>query len=169
MTTISMYGTATGAAIRGLTNLDAILDKAAAFAEARKIDPAVLLNSRLAPDMFPLTRQVQIACDFAKGMTARLGGVENPKFDDTETSIAELKARIARVLDFVRSVPEAGFAGSEDREITVPAGPNTYTFKGLPYLVGYALPNFHFHLTTAYAILRHNGVELGKRDYIGQV
>ena len=166
---LSLYGVASSSAIRGLTNLDAILDKAAASAEARKFDPAVLLNARLAPDMFPLTRQVQIACDFAKGIMARLGGIENPKFEDKETSIPELKERIAKTLAFVRSVPEAGFAGAETREITIQAGPNTFTFAGMPYLFGYALPNFHFHMTTAYAILRHNGVDLGKRDYIGQV
>jgi hypothetical protein len=164
---ISLYGTASTCAIRGLNNLDAILDKAAASAEARKIDPSVLLNSRLAPDMFPLVRQVQIACDFAKGPIARLSGTENPKFEDVETDIPALKARIARTLEFVRSIPESALDGAEDRDITIQAGSQTLQFKGLPYLVGFALPNFYFHLSMAYAILRHNGVDIGKRDFIG--
>ena len=164
---ISVYNTASTTAIRGLNNFDAILDKAAASAEARKFDSAILLNARLAPDMFTFIRQVQIACDFGKGMMARLAGVENPKFEDNEASIADLKARIAKTLEFVRSVPEAAFAGAEDRDITIQAGSQTFEFKGLAYLVGFAIPNFNFHLTTAYAILRHNGVEVGKRDYIG--
>jgi uncharacterized protein len=164
---ISMYGLAHTSTTRGLRALDAILDKAVAFAEAKKIDPSVLINARLAPDMFPLVRQVQIACDFGKGPMARLSGAENPRFEDTETSFPELKARIARTLDFIASVPESAFAGAEDRDITVQAGPQTLQFKGLPYLVGYVLPNLNFHLSMAYAILRHNGVELGKRDYLG--
>ena len=164
---ISMYGLAHTSTTRGLRALDAILDKAAAFAEARKIDPSVLLNARLAPDMFPLVRQVQIACDFGKGPMARLAGIENPRHEDTEASFPELKARIAKVLDFIASVPESAFAGCEDREITVQAGPQTLQFQGLPYLVGYVLPNLNFHLSMAYAILRHNGVEIGKRDYLG--
>jgi hypothetical protein len=164
---ISMYGLAQSSTTRGLRALDAILDKAVAFAEAKKIDASVLINARLAPDMFPLVRQVQIACDFGKGPMARLAGLENPRFEDVETSFPELKARIARTLDFIASVPEAAFAGAEDRDITVQAGPQTLQFKGLPYLVGYVLPNLNFHLSMAYAILRHNGVELGKRDYLG--
>ena len=164
---ITLYGTASNAAIRGLKNLDAILDKAIASAEARKIDPSVLLGSRLAPDMFPLTRQIQIACDFCKGVMARLADVENSKFEDNETSFAGLKDRIARTLEFVKSVPEAKFAGGEDRDLTIQAGPRTLQFKGLPYLLGYALPNLYFHSSMAYAILRHNGVELGKTDFLG--
>ena len=164
---ISMYGLAHASTTQGLRALDLILDKAVAFAEARKIDPSVLLNSRLAPDMFPLLRQVQIACDFGKGPMARLSGGENPRFEDTETSFPELKARIAKTLEFIASVPEAAFAGCEDRDITLQAGPQTLQFKGLHYLVGYALPNLNFHLSMAYAILRHNGVEIGKRDYLG--
>ena len=164
---ISMYGLAHASTTRGLRALDAILDKTVAFAEARKIDPSVLINARLAPDMFPLVRQVQIACDFGKGPMARLSGRENPRFEDVETSFPELKARIARTLEFIASVPESEFAGAEDRDITVQAGPQTLQFKGLPYLVGYVLPNLNFHLSMAYAILRHNGVELGKRDYLG--
>jgi hypothetical protein len=164
---ITMFALAKTSTTRALRNLDAILDKALASAEARKIDPSVFLGSRLAPDMFPLLRQVQIACDFGKGPMARLSGTENPKFDDTETSIPELKARIAKTLAFIETVPESAFAGCEDRDITIQAGPNTMEFKGLPYLVGYVLPNLNFHCSMAYAILRHNGVEIGKRDYIG--
>ena len=164
---ITVHGTASISAIRALKNLDVILDKALASAEARKIDPAVLLGSRLAPDMFPLLRQVQIACDFAKGPVARLAGIDNPKFEDVETTIPELKVRIARTLEFVKSVPESNFAGAEDRDITIQAGSQTLEFKGLAYLIGFALPNLNFHMSMAYAILRHNGVDVGKRDYIG--
>jgi len=164
---ISLYGTASTSALRGLNSLDGILDKALASAEARKIDPSVLLHSRIAPDMFPLIRQVQIACDFAKGPMARLAGIENPKFEDVETSIPELKARIERTRAFVKSISEASLEGAEDRDITIQAGSQTLEFKGMPYLVGFALPNFHFHLSMAYAILRHNGVDIGKRDFIG--
>lgn len=164
---ITLYGTARTSAIRAMNNLSAILDKAAASAEARKFDPSVLLAARLAPDMFPLVRQVQIACDFAKGPMARLAGIENPKFEDVETTFGELKARIARTIDFVNNVPEASFGGAEDRDISIQAGSQTLEFKGLPYLVGFALPNLNFHLAMAYAILRHNGVDIGKRDYIG--
>jgi hypothetical protein len=165
---ISTYLTARTSTTRALSSLDGIIDKAVASAEARKIDPAVFLAARLAPDMFTLTRQVQIACDFCKGTMARLGGVENPKFEDSETSFAELKQRIARTRDFVEGVAESGFAGAEDRDLTIQAGPRTLEFKGLPYLLGYALPNLYFHTSMAYAILRHNGVDLGKQDFIGQ-
>lgn len=164
---ITLYGTARTSVIRAMNSLAAILDKAMASAEARKFDPSVLLASRLAPDMFPLVRQVQIACDFAKGPMARLSGVDNPKFEDVETTFGELKARITRTIEFVNNVPEASFAGAEDRDITIQAGSQTLEFKGLSYLIGFALPNLNFHLSMAYAILRHNGVEIGKRDYIG--
>jgi hypothetical protein len=165
---LTMYSTARSSTLRALTNLDTILDKAVASADARRFDPRVFLTSRLAPDMFPLTRQVQIACDFCKGTMARLGGVDNPKFEDTEASIADLKARIAKTRSFVEGVAEAGFAGAEEREISFQAGPNQMQFQGLPYLLGYALPNLYFHMSMAYAILRHNGVDLGKRDFLGQ-
>src|SRR6478736_4729214 len=125
----SMYTTARTSALRALANLDTILDKAVASAEARKFDPAVFLTARLAPDMFPFTRQVQIACDFCKGTMARLGGVDNPKFEDTEASIADLKARIAKTRAFVEGVAEAGFAGAEDRDLVLQAGPRTLEFK----------------------------------------
>jgi hypothetical protein len=164
---LDLHQTVTATAIRGLTALDAILDKAAAYAEARKIDPAVLLASRLYPDMFPLSRQLQIACDFAKSPIARLAGIEVPKFEDTETTFPEFKARIARTLDFVRSVPADKLAGAEDRTIEWKAGPNDMKMAGAPYFAGYAVPNFYFHLSMAYAILRHNGLEIGKRDFLG--
>ena len=164
---ISMYTTARTSTLRGLASLDGILDKAVASAEARKFDPAVLLSARLAPDMFTFTRQVQIACDFCKGVMARLGGVENPAMADTETTFAELKARIAKTRAFVESVAEGGFAGAETRTLQLKAGPREFELQGMPYLVGYALPNLNFHMSMAYAILRHNGVDLGKQDYIG--
>ncbi len=165
---ITMYDTLVPIANRMLGRLSAILDKGAAFAEAKKIDPTVLLNARLAPDMFALTRQVQIACDVIKGGVARLGGVEVPKHEDNETSFAELKARVAKVQAFVNSVPAAGFAGSEDRVITLAMRSGDMHFNGADYLRFFVLPNFYFHITTTYAILRHNGVELGKMDFIGQ-
>ncbi len=164
---ISLYDVTHTTAVRGLANLDVLLDKAEANAGLRKIDPAVLLASRLAPDMFPLIRQVQIACDFAKGPIARLAGIENPKFEDVETDIAGLKARIAKTLAFVNGVPASALDGAETRDITIQAGSQTMEFKGQAYLVGFAIPNFYFHLSMAYAILRHNGVDVGKRDFIG--
>ena len=165
--TISMYAASVPVFKHILTSLSEILDKAAAHAGAKKIEPDALLQARLFPDMFTLRRQVLIACDFAKGTSARLAGVEVPKYDDNEASFAELKARIAKTLAFIETLSAAQIDGSEDRDITVQAGPNTLQFKGLPYLLHYALPNFYFHVVTAYAILRHNGLELGKRDFVG--
>ena len=150
-----------------LKNLSAILDKAQAHCEAKKTDPAVLLASRLYPDMFPLVRQIQIASDNAKGPVARLAGVEVPKYEDTEETIADLKARIAKTIDFVGSFKPAQIDGSEDKDIHLKLGPREVDWKGMQYLLGFALPNFYFHVVTAYDILRHNGVEIGKRDYIG--
>jgi hypothetical protein len=164
---ISMYEALVPVANRMLNNLSAILDKGAAFADAKKIEQTVLTGARLAPDMFPLTRQVQIACDMVKGGAARLGGVEVPKHEDTETTFAELKARIAKVQTFINGVPAANFAGSEDRVITLNMRTGDMHFKGLDYLRYFVMPNFYFHITTAYVILRHNGVELGKMDFIG--
>ena len=155
--------------VKTLGNLSAILDKAAAHAEAKKIDPAVLLASRLYPDMFPLTKQVQVACDFAKGTVARLAGQEPQKYDDNETTIEALKARIAKTVDYVQGFQAAQFAGAEERDVQMKIRDQTLTFKGLSYLAHMALPNFYFHATTAYDILRHNGVELGKRDFIGAI
>jgi len=153
--------------VKTLTALSGVLDKAAAHAEARKINPSVLLGARLFPDMFPLARQVQIACDFAKGAAARLAGQEPPAFEDNEASFDELKARIAKTVDYVQSVPESAFAGSEARAIEVKGRERTLNFTGSVYLAHFVLPNFFFHATTAYDILRHNGVELGKKDFIG--
>jgi len=164
-----MYSMSVPVFAKTLGNLSAILDKAAAHAEAKKIDPAVLLASRLYPDMFPLTKQVQVACDFAKGTVARLAGEEPPKDDDNETTIEALKARIARTVDYVQGFQAARFAGAEERDVQMKIRDQTLSFKGLPYLAHVALPNFFFHATTAYDILRHNGVELGKRDFIGAI
>jgi hypothetical protein len=149
-----------------LTNLSYFLDKGAAYAEAKKFDPANLLNYRLAPDMLPFTKQVQIACDAAKLCAARIAGVDAPKFDDNEASFPELKARIAKTLDFLASVPADKLDGTEDKDISFPSGGSTRTMKAQAYLTTWALPNMFFHVTTAYAILRHNGVELGKGDYL---
>jgi len=150
-----------------LRNLSAILAKAQAHCEARKIDPLVLTSARLYPDMFPLARQVQIACDSAKGAAARLAGVEAPKQEDTEKTFEELQARIGRTLDFIASVKPAQIDGSEEREVVLKLRGRDVPFKGVQYLLGFAWPNFYFHVTTAYAILRHNGVELGKADFLG--
>lgn len=163
----SMYQATVPALLRTLKAMSAILDKAAADAAARKIDPAVLLGFRLAPDMFALARQVQMVTDFAKGTMARLAGVENPKYEDTEKTIDELKARIAKAIAFVQSFKPEALEGSETRSISLPIGGQTMTFTGQDYLVGFALPNFYFHATAAYSILRHCGVALGKRDFLG--
>jgi hypothetical protein len=149
-----------------LRNLSAILDKAQAYAEAKKLEPDVLGAQRLIADMFPLARQVQIACDTAKGAVARLAGVEIPQHADTEQTIPELKARIAKVLDFIESVPAAKIEGSDEREVVMKMRGQDMKFQGFHYLAGHALPNFYFHVTTAYNILRSNGVEIGKRDYL---
>jgi uncharacterized protein len=150
-----------------LGNLSHFLDKGLAHAQARKFDPQVLVNYRLAPDMLPFNRQIQIACDAAKNGVARLSGVEAPKFEDNETTFEELRARIAKTVAWLETVPAAKLDGSEDKDITFPVGREaTRTMKGEAYLKHWALPNFFFHVTTAYAILRHNGVELGKSDYL---
>ena len=154
----------------GLNALSGILDKAAAYAEAKKIDPAVLLNSRLFPDMFPFSRQVQIACDQAKNGAARLAGIDPPRYEDTETTIDQLKARIAKTLEFVKTVDAKAIDAAGSREVTFPLGPtNKGHMKGDDYLTHFVLPNFYFHLTAAYAILRHCGVEIGKRDFLGAI
>ncbi len=162
-----MYQASAPRFVSMLNNLAGILDKAAAHAEAKQIDALVLTGSRLYPDMFALARQVQIACDNAKGAVARLAGVEVPRHEDTEKTFDELKARIAKTIEFVNSIPPAQIDGSEDRDIRLKLGKLEVTWKGMQYLLGFALPNFYFHVVTAYAILRHDGVELGKRDYIG--
>jgi len=164
---LSMYSASVPVFIRMLGHLANWLDRAEAHAQAKKFDPAVYLSARLAPDMLPFVKQIQIACDAAKFGVARLGGVEAPKFDDGEASFAELRERIRRTQEFVRSVPPAAIDGTEDKDITVPRRDGNLVLKGEFYLKHYVLPNFYFHLTTAYALLRHNGVDLGKGDYLG--
>jgi hypothetical protein len=163
---ISMYRASAPVFLQMLPCLSAVLDKAAAHAAARKIDPTALLQARLYPDMFPLPRQVQIAADFAKGAMARLAGVEPPKYADTEATFDELKARIAKTIDFIKEFKPSQIDGSEERDIVLQMGGQTRNFKGENYLINTVLPNFFFHVTTAYAILRHNGVEIGKTDYM---
>jgi hypothetical protein len=164
---ISMYQITIPVFTRALNNLSAILNKGAAHAEAKKIDPSVFINARLAPDMFALARQIQIATDAVKGCGARLAGVEIPSFADTEASFPELLERIAKTQAFLNSITEAQLEGSEDRTVTLKMRGNDVEFKGMAYLQGVVLPNLYFHITTAYGILRHNGVELGKMDYLG--
>jgi hypothetical protein len=165
--TLSMYQASAPVFIQGLTGLRGVLDKAADHAERRGIEPAALLQARLYPDMFPFVRQVQIAGDFAKGAVSRLAGAQPPAYEDTESSFNELKARVDRTLAHLRGFEAAQIDGSEEREVTLVRRGETSVVKGRPYLLEQALPNFFFHLTTAYAILRHNGVELGKRDFLG--
>jgi hypothetical protein len=164
----SMHQAAAPGILQTLKALDGVLAKAEAFAAEKKIDPAVLLNYRLAPDMFALTRQVQLVTDFAKGTMARLAGREIPKYEDVETTIPELRARIAKVTAFVQGFAAADLDGSETRDVTLPIGGQPMTFKGQDYLINFALPNFYFHATTAYAILRHCGVPIGKRDFLAR-
>jgi hypothetical protein len=165
---LSMYQASIPVFVRMFGNLSTILDKAAAYADAKKIDPAVLLNARLAPDMHPLTRQVQIASDAVKGCAARLAGVEMPSYADTESSFAELQARIQKTVDFIEGFSAAQIDGSEGREVVLRFPGAEMKFTGQDYLLNFVLPNFYFHLTTAYAILRHNGLEIGKMDFLGR-
>jgi uncharacterized protein len=154
----------------GLSALSGVLDKAAAYAAAKKIDPSVLLQSRLSPDMFPLVRQVQIASDQAKNGTSRLAGVEPPLHEDNETTIDQLKDRLTRTLAYLKSIDPKKIDGSAGRDITFPLGPtNKGHMKGTDYLNHFVLPNFYFHMTAAYAILRHCGVDVGKRDFLGAI
>ena len=164
---ISMYQASVPAFLHMLKALSAVLDKGAAHAGATGIDPAELIKARLAPDMLPLSSQVQIASDNAKGATGRLSGREIPKFEDFESTFDELKARIAKTVDFISSVGAGEIDGSEEKEIVLTIGGNPMTFTGQSYLINFALPNFYFHVTTAYDILRHKGVPIGKRDYMG--
>ena len=164
---VSMHAMSVDVFTRALGNLSAFLEKGQAHATQRKFEPAVLLASRLAPDMLPLTRQVQLAGDISKNSVARLAAQEPPRFPDTETSFEELHARLARTLDYLKGVPASALEGAETRDIKLPSGDRTLEFKGLDYLQHWAIPNVFFHVTTAYAILRHNGVELGKRDFLG--
>jgi hypothetical protein len=165
--TISMYQASAPRFASTLKNLSAMLDKAQAHCEAKKIDPLVLTGARLYPDMFAFARQVQVACDTAKGALARLAAVEIPKHEDTEKTFEELKARIAKTVAFIETFKPAQIDGTEDKEYVIKLGPREVQWKGMQYLLGFALPNFYFHAATAYDILRHNGVELVKRDFIG--
>ena len=164
---LTMYSASVPVFVRSLSSLGQWLLKAEAHAEAKKFDVDVLLSTRLAPDMLPFTRQIQIACDSAKFCVARLAGIEAPVFEDKETTMAELKDRIARTLAFVQSVAPDRIEGSDDKDITVPRRDGPVVMKGEAYLNHFALPNLYFHVTTAYALLRHNGVELGKADFLG--
>jgi hypothetical protein len=164
---ISMYQASAPRFANTLRNLSAILDKAQAHCEAKKIEPAVMGGMRLIADMLPLSNQVQIACDTAKGAVARLAGVEIPKYQDTEQTLGELKQRIAKTIDFILSVKPDSIEGSDEKDVVIRLGGKDTTLKGMQYLFGHAYPNFYFHVTTAYNILRDNGVDVGKRDYIG--
>jgi len=166
--TLSMYQASIPVFKQMLGALSAVLTKAEAHAAAKKIEPHALLQARLSPDMFALLRQVQIACDFAKGVSARLAGVEVPGFEDTEETFADLQARIEKTLAFMATLEASQIDGSEERRIVTQTGtPKEKIFSGQSYLLNYGLPHFFFHATTAYAILRHNGVEVGKKDYVG--
>jgi hypothetical protein len=164
---ISVHALSVDIFTHALGSLSALLEKGLAHATAKKFDSSVLVNARLAPDMFPLSRQVQIACDLAKNSAARLAGMDPPRFEDNEKTIEELRARIARTIDYLRTLPESAINSSEERDIKVPAGERTLEFKGLAFLQRWAIPNVFFHVTTAYNILRHNGVDIGKRDFLG--
>ena len=166
---ISMFDASVPPIAHALKNLSAILQKGAAHAEARKIDASVLITARLFPDMFPLSRQVQIATDQGKGGPARLAGMDPPKFEDNETTFPALIACIDRAVSFIESLRREQIDGSENRKITLVAGGQTLNFVGLPYLTNFVLPNLYFHSTTAYNILRHNGVEIGKMDFLGKI
>src|SRR5678815_479889 len=166
--TISMYQASTPRFANMLRNLSALIDKAEAHCAAKKIDPVALTTYRLYPDMFPFTRQVQIACDTAKGAVARLAGAEIPKYEDTEQTFAELKARIAKTIDFIESMGASKIDGSEEKEIVLAMRSGERRFKGMQYRLRRAYPHIYFHVTTAYAILRHNGVDVGKGDFIGK-
>ena len=164
---LSMHSASVPIFVRMLGNLGSWLEKAEAHAAAKKFESSVYLGSRLVPDMLPFTKQIQIACDAAKFGVARLAGVEAPKFEDNETSIAELRERIRKTIAYVQSVPAAQIDGTDAKDVVVPRRDGSMTLKGEIYLKHFVLPNFFFHVTTAYALLRHNGVELGKSDYLG--
>jgi hypothetical protein len=164
---ISMYRASVPVFVRNLRNLAAILGKAEAYAAERKIDPSVLLNYRLAPDMFPLTRQVHVATDMAKGCVSRLAGVEIPTYDDKEVTFGELIARIEKCIAYLEGFKPGQIDGTEDKSVILKRPTGDVTYQGLPYLLEYVQPNVYFHCTTAYAILRHCGVPIGKKDFIG--
>jgi uncharacterized protein len=163
-----MYQASVPRFVNILGSLSNILDKAQAHVDAKKLDAATLTTYRLFPDMLPMTTQVQIACDTTKGAVARLAGVENPAYEDNEKTLAELKARIAKTVAFIQTVTPAQIDGTEDKEIVMKRGDKETRYSGMQFLLGHAIPNFYFHVTTTYNILRHNGVEIGKRDYLGK-
>ena len=164
---ITMHSASVPIFVRMLGNMTAWLDKAEAHAQARKFDSSVYLNARFAPDMLPFTKQIQIACDAVKFGVARLSGVEAPKFEDNEANFADLRARIRKTLDYIESVPASQIDGTETKDVVVPRRDGSMTLKGEAYLKHFVLPNFFFHVTTTYALLRHNGVDLGKTDFLG--
>ena len=165
--TISMYQASAPRLINSMRNLSAILDKTQAYIDTKKIDPSALLQFRLFPDMLNLTRQIQIATDTAKGVVARLAGVDIPTYEDNETSVAQLQARIAKTIAFIEGFTSAQLDGTEDKAIVTKRGDKETHYTGMQFLLGHAMPNVYFHISMAYAILRHNGVEIGKRDYLG--
>ena len=164
---LSMHSASIPYFVRALNNLSAILEKGAAHAQEKDIDPSILVTDRLFPDMFPLSRQVQIACDVSKGAAARISGIEAPSHEDSESSFEELIERINKTIEFLNSLPTDKINGTEEKEIKFQAGPYELDFTGATYLSMWALPNIYFHVTTTYNILRHNGVALGKIDYVG--
>jgi hypothetical protein len=167
--TISLYDISIPALVRGLVNTSALLDKAAAYAESKKFDAAALVQSRLFPDMHPLSSQVQIACDTAKGAAGRLARVEIPKHEDTEKTLAELKARIAKTVDFLNSITPAQLAGDDARVVEIKNPNAAWKFTAVEYVTRFVLPNFYFHIAMVYALLRNGGVEVGKRDFLGAI
>jgi uncharacterized protein len=164
---LTLYEASIPVFIRMLGNLSSILDKAVTHAEAKKIDPAILINARLAPDMYPLVKQVQIATDMVKGCAARLAGVDVPSYEDNEMTFSDLKARIGKTTAFLHSINAEQINGSEAKTVTLNLRGKEVNFIGQPYLLDFVLPNLYFHITIAYAILRHNGLEIGKMDYLG--
>jgi len=166
--TISMYQASVPRFANILGNLSSIMDKTQAHIDAKKIADATLTGYRLFPDMLPLATQVQIACDTAKGVVARLAGIDAPVYEDDEKTIADLKTRIAKTIAFIQSVAAAQIDGTEDKAIVTKRGDKETHYTGMQFLLGHAIPNFYFHVTTTYNILRHNGVEIGKRDFLGK-
>ena len=166
---ISMYTASVPRLINGLSNLSHILGKAQAHAEAKNIDPVIFANMRLYPDMFPLSRQVQIACDVSKGLAARLAGVDIPAHEDTEKDLKDLQARIAKTIAFLETFKPEQIDGTEDKDIVIKRGEKEMRYKGMQFLLGHGLPNLHFHTTTTYSMLRASGVEIGKADYLGKI
>ena len=164
---ISMHAMSHGVFKKALLQLQHVMEKAVANAKARNFDTSVLVNARLAPDMFPFAKQIQLTSDFAKNSMGRLLGVDPPKFEDNETTMDELFARVKKTIEYIDSIPESALEGSETRDIVIKLRDRTVEFKGLPYLQHWAIPNFYFHFVTAYNLLRHNGVDIGKRDFLG--